>query len=295
MSHWYLQDGSPFYEVVGKNGELRPTTLRDARPVKAVPSVTTIMAIQEKPALINWKQEQLLNAFMRCSPPVSEYALCESGWSEEEALSFVEQDYKRWRSEVLNMASQVGRDAAENGTRIHDAIEEAIKNDFIATTNDLIDVVEPVIEFLKNNFDGFEFVAEASFYHPSGFGGKVDLYGVKDAGTANERRMVLDFKTKLKTKEQIEKLRAYDDHHMQTAAYVVGLEDSKRWSQMFDYALWERYNLFIGYDINPDGIFVPTGLKLTESKHFSREWYMFEKLLEFWKLKNKYDVELIDD
>jgi hypothetical protein len=35
--HYYLPDGSPFYEVLGKNGKLRSVNIRDAKEVKAVP------------------------------------------------------------------------------------------------------------------------------------------------------------------------------------------------------------------------------------------------------------------
>ena len=30
-THWYTKGGTPAYMILGKNGKLRPTTLRDAR------------------------------------------------------------------------------------------------------------------------------------------------------------------------------------------------------------------------------------------------------------------------
>ena len=47
------------YTVVGKTG-VRPTTLRDARTKDLVPSVTTILNVAAKPALIAWMQKQVL-------------------------------------------------------------------------------------------------------------------------------------------------------------------------------------------------------------------------------------------
>ena len=268
MSHYYALDGTPTYELKGANGKMRPTTIRDARKLTLVPSVTTIMAVQDKPALLIWKQGQILDAVLN-NPinPLSQGALV---------------DY--WRKEIVSRSNDVGRKAAENGNIIHDSLEQYIKDGVVDTK--MLNIVEPVMNFLKENFSGFEWVAEDSFAHPLGFGGKIDLYGVKNKGKDNEQRMVLDFKTKNKGTDDIEKLKAYDDHHLQTAAYTKGLEDTK-FDKNLDYSAWGRYNLFIGYEI-VDNSFVFTGLKLTESKDFEREWGMFEKLLEFWKLKNNY-------
>ena len=42
--HWYRGDnGQPQYTVKAKDGSDRPTTLRDARKLNLVPSVTTVM------------------------------------------------------------------------------------------------------------------------------------------------------------------------------------------------------------------------------------------------------------
>ena len=47
--HWYTKDGAPAYTVEGKTG-VRNTTLRDARKLGLIPSVTTIISIMEKKA-----------------------------------------------------------------------------------------------------------------------------------------------------------------------------------------------------------------------------------------------------
>ena len=269
--HWYTLDGTPTYEVKGANGKLRDTTLRDARKLKLVPSVTTVMGVQDKPNLLTWKMNQLLDAAVTCPfHPLLD--------NEQE-----------WRYKVLKQSNEFTKRAAENGTLIHDSLEQCIKEDFIGCKESIIDVIEPVICYLKENFSGFEWVAEDSFAHPLGFGGKIDLYGIKNKGGDNEQRMVLDFKTKNKDSGNIDKIKAFDDHHLQTAAYVMGLEDTKNFGGHLDYSKWKRYNLFIGYEVNEKGVFKFTGLKLTESKDFEREWGMFEKLLEFWKLKNSYN------
>lgn len=258
--HWYTLTGESAYEVKGANGKLRPTTLRDARKLNLVPSVTTVMSVQDKPALLNWKINQVLDAVVQ-----TPYTMFD--------------DEQQWRAMVLRKSTEISRQAADYGSKIHDSIETHLKTG----TSELAHLSQIVVDYLVENFPGFVWTAEDSFAHPLGFGGKIDLYGVRGG-----ERMVLDFKTKQKSAGDIDDLKAYDDHHTQTAAYVKGLEDTK-FEKKLDYSKWKRYNLFIGYEVtNCDLKF--TGMKLTESTDFEREWGMFEKLLEFWKLKNRYMI-----
>lgn len=60
--HWYTRDGVPQYTVEAKKGGQRATTLRDARTMNLVPSVTTILGVAAKPALLAWMQQQVLMA-----------------------------------------------------------------------------------------------------------------------------------------------------------------------------------------------------------------------------------------
>ena len=53
--HWYKKDGTPCYEVKGKTGAMRDTTLADARKTGLLPSVSTILSILAKPGLVNWQ------------------------------------------------------------------------------------------------------------------------------------------------------------------------------------------------------------------------------------------------
>src|SRR5512139_1672294 len=64
-SHWYTTDGDPMYEVIAKSTGLpRNTTLADARKLNLLPSVTTILKILHKQALVNWLIEQAVLAAM---------------------------------------------------------------------------------------------------------------------------------------------------------------------------------------------------------------------------------------
>jgi hypothetical protein len=59
-NHWYTRSGVPQYTVEAKKGGPRNTTLRDARAMGLVPSVTTILNIIAKPGLTLWLQQQVL-------------------------------------------------------------------------------------------------------------------------------------------------------------------------------------------------------------------------------------------
>ena len=60
--HWYTQEGEPMYTLIGANGKERNTTLRDAKSLGLVPSVTTILGMVAKPALENWKITQAIKS-----------------------------------------------------------------------------------------------------------------------------------------------------------------------------------------------------------------------------------------
>lgn len=192
--HWYKPDGTPFYSIIGKNGNERSVTLRDARQINAVPSVTTILSILSKPALETWKVKQGILAALTLSREFQE--------SDEAFLERVMQDSKRQAIE-----------AAEEGTRIHDAIECHFKG--VSVPSQYIPHVESVREEIARLYPHInDWRAEDSFAHSSGFGGKVDLHSPSTG-------IVIDFKTKDGLVETWDRL-AYDQY-IQLAAYQHGL------------------------------------------------------------------------
>ena len=104
-SHWYLSDGSAFHETPRADGNgLRAVTLRDARKVTALPSVTNILGVLAKPGLESWKQEQAILAALTLPR------------NDGETLD----DFPR--RVVSDMGEQV-RHAADLGSAVHRAIE----------------------------------------------------------------------------------------------------------------------------------------------------------------------------
>ena len=187
--HWYTKDGHPAYTTIGKTGE-RPTTLRDARKLGLLPSVTTINGMLSKAGLDTWKQQQVLLAALTL--PRSE------GESEQE-----------WLARVMQDSKATGREAAERGTAIHAVIEEYFEQKYMPNKPPYLDAIDKA---LIDAFGSQLWLTEKSFGHPLGFGGKCDL--MSSSG------FVVDFKTK---ETDLDKVDVYFEHEMQLAAYREGL------------------------------------------------------------------------
>lgn len=103
-AHWYQRDGVACHTVPSLKGEPRPTTLRDARKLGLLPSVTNILSVIAKPELTAWLQEQAVMAALTL-PRIA-------GETEDAFAKRVVAD------------SQTTRDgAADFGTAFHDGAE----------------------------------------------------------------------------------------------------------------------------------------------------------------------------
>jgi hypothetical protein len=61
-AHWYRRDGEALHSVPSAKGQPRPTTLRDARKLGLLPSVTNVLGVINKPELVEWKMTQAVLA-----------------------------------------------------------------------------------------------------------------------------------------------------------------------------------------------------------------------------------------
>ena len=195
-NHWYAKDGTPAYTVTAKNGEQRSTTLRDAKKMGLLPSVTTIMKAAASPGLEAWKLNQMMLAALTL--PRAE------GESEESFIKRIQTDSK-----------DQARKAAERGTQVHTAIEQFFDGQINA--NDL-PYLEPVYKAVNDTFGNLMWAVEKSFAAESGFAGKVDLHSRDGEG------VVADFKTMEFTSDTLEKVAGFDENVMQLAAYRNGLK-----------------------------------------------------------------------
>jgi hypothetical protein len=187
-NHWYKQDGSPCYEVpyADKKKGMRATTIRDARKLNLVPSVTTILQVMDKPGLNNWLQDRVLESALTLPRKENE--------PDKAYMARIKKDSKELSSIAMN-----------EGTKIHDACEKIFKGEEPIAYRD---IARKVKDKIINKF-GSEWEAERSFATDT-YGGKVDL---------SKYHFVIDYKTK----EKFTKKMAYDEHLMQLVAYGLGL------------------------------------------------------------------------
>lgn len=188
--HWYTREGEPAYTQPNKSrGGERPTTIRDARKLDLVPSVTTIIDVMAKPGLERWKLNQLMLAAL--------------------TLPAVEgEDLKTYESRLWEDANAQSEQARQRGTEIHGYIEAYFMDGKYADNP----YVVAVRECLETHFGEQDWHTEKSFASPLGFGGKIDLYSDE---------VIIDYKTKDKIDE---KPMSYLEHKMQLSAYRKGLE-----------------------------------------------------------------------
>ena len=192
-NHWYTRDGVPQYTVEAKKGGQRNTTLRDARVMNLVPSVTTILGVAAKPALLAWLQQQVLLAALtlprRPDEPEKEYI-----------------------DRIISDSKEQGRAAADAGTDIHASIQGHYEDRPTGRHHESVSACTKAIE---DHFGKWTWISERSFAHELGFGGKCDLFAGSGEG------VVIDIKTKEFTDPA--KVDGYEENLMQLSAYRVGL------------------------------------------------------------------------
>lgn len=191
--HWYTRTGESAYTVIGKNGKERNTTLRDARTMNLVPSVTTILKCASAPGLEAWKQQQILLASLTLT-------------------RFQDETEIDWIDRIIADSKETGKKAAERGTAIHAGVQGYYEGKVI---EEYLPHAKACEQAINNHFGQKLWISEESFADKIGFGGKCDLNSKNDNG------YVVDIKTKEFTDP--EKIQAYDEHLMQLAAYRHGL------------------------------------------------------------------------
>ena len=244
--HWYSRAGEPAYQQVTQKGGLRATDLRDARKLGLVPSVTTVLAVVAKPQLEKWKRDQSVMAALTLPR--------HDGETEDTLLRRIYTD-----SEAQAKA------AAEEGTRIHDAIEQYFKEGYPATGPYIAHVRATRAELSRLFPDINDWVPEASFASGMGYGDKVDLHS-PSAG------IVVDFKGKDGDFSDGKKL-AYDQH-WQLAAYHYGLRLPSNVCA----------NLFVSRT-HPGKV----ASHVWSAADVAEGWEVFEASLRLWKAIKRYD------
>ena len=233
--HWYDGEGKPAYTqtvATGKRkGEPRPTTMRDARKLGLVPSVTTINGLLDKPALTHWRIREAVNKALAA----------------ERGTEYFEDN------------------SAERGSQIHAAIENWIE---VGEVDEEYAAYATICKDVFTLTGVSTPVSERSFTSPLGYGGAVDLHDVGanvliDFKTKNLSKEDVEKGKKLAYDEHAMQLAAYRlGLDMPTAkcynlflsrtepdAYILhewSEEDIKRGERMFllSFMLWKESKKF---------------------------------------------------
>ncbi len=251
--HWYDREGNPVYTVPRADGKgIRNTTLRDARKLMLAPSVSGIISMAAKPGLDKWKQDQMMEAAR---------LICRLQGEDQASFD------KRTRDK----ADEISSEARRKGTEVHAAVEQYYSG--VPFSGDYSVIVDSVASALVAEYGISTGTVEKSFYHPSGYGGKPDMYGPN---------LMIDFKTKKYEKDvafnnpAVVKKFIYDEHPMQLGAYRRGVD--------IPHALC--INVFINVAEGREGEVAiyehsEEDIKIAEEK--------FDCLLQYWKLTKNYE------
>ena len=193
MGHYYKQDGEPCYYVEKNGGGLRDTTIRDARKLNLVPSVTEILKVADKPGLNKWLIDQhILSAL---TVPRDE------SLASDELIKLIRKD-----------ANEQSKLAREKGSEIHDALERFfLGNPSTYHFVEYSDIFDAAKQALLDEFGEQVWIPEKPFASPLGYGGKCDIHCPI---------AIIDFKT---TDKPLDGLKCWDEHKMQGSAYKHGL------------------------------------------------------------------------
>lgn len=199
-SHFYTLAGLPCHEVASKSGGLRPTTLRDARKLRLVPSVSGIIKFpfEQKQNLVGYFVDSALEAVL--TSPGVQLALPAG------------QTLKQFCDEVLiakQEQREESRSAAEFGTAFHAAMAQSLRGE--AYDERLAPWVTRVTAHVRSLGEPVHIEWPAASA-TDGFGGTIDLVVRRPDGSL----CIVDYKT---TKRLPKKPEPWPDHAKQLAAY----------------------------------------------------------------------------
>jgi len=193
-SHWYHRDGTPCHEVTAKSTGLpRPTTVKDARKLGLVPSVTNILNMKSKPALNTWLQDNAIRAALATPQNPGE-------------------PDEQWHSRIAEEAGRIGKEAAEWGTLLHSHLETYLTTGAMTGPGDILEYLRGAETWLRDNIET-TIQAEQSVVGDLGYAGRLDLYAMLKDG----RRAVIDFKSQKLVGKRAPGF--YKEWSMQLAAY----------------------------------------------------------------------------
>ena len=253
-SHWYLPDGTPYHDVPRADGNgTRSVTLRDARKVNAMPSVTNILSVLSKPGLDAWKQEQAIMA-----------ALTLPKRDDESLDAFA-------RRVVTDMSEQV-RSAADLGSAVHAAIEVYLQTGEPPENPDILRLFQPMKLWIDEHIERIGLVETVAVHSDFGYAGRIDLVAkLKSTGTW----AVIDFKTqKMKPdKKGVFQAAFYETWPLQLMAYFRALNHAGECSRKL-----EDIASVVINSVEP----TPVQVKIWPRDEHEPFWQAFQCARELW-------------
>lgn len=164
-SHWYTKAGDPCHkvEMTTRPGEWRNTSLRDARKLGLVPSVTNVLRIIANPGLDAWKQSIAIEAALTHPVPDGDPI-------DEHIPAIVEE------------AKSISESAKLLGSKHHNTIESIIPwlngetDEYLRDDAVPIETCEAFISWY-HDYKLESHAIERAFVSPVGYGGRIDFEG----------------------------------------------------------------------------------------------------------------------
>ncbi len=257
QSHWYQREtGVAVYEVpmTSKEG-MRRTSLKDARKLDLVPSVTTILKSMAAPGLEIWKAEQLLQAALTLPRKQGE-------------------TLDAYAKRIVEDSKAQGIEAASRGKQLHTAIEQSIQGEEYDPrwTDHVIKVRDTLIQH------GIYLVGQSEHSFSTQINGL--WYGGKIDYSQRTEPIVLDVKSKdeIKPKKQL----IYDEHAMQIGAYGYGLFNIITTNKAWKWETFRGLNVFVGVNDCEVRVIEHTPEDLEHG------FELFRSILDFWTRKNRF-------
>lgn len=283
-SHWYSRTGIPTYEVPyaetnkAKRGQFRSTTLTDARKMDLLPSVTNILDVKAKPALINWKLE---------------WAIISAITSQQQEGESMEE----WAERIARDAEEIASSAAKFGSRVHQSIEDYLVQGEITVDEEIVPYFENWMAWAQDNLDLSGAIFSERVVVGDGYAGRADLKArpklgspfyqqIVDAGHNAEDYGTIDFKTRRWKVEEGKKSKPalYDSDPSQLAAYLSADISMASEEEADDCSSWVA-SVLINSEVPTEPIFV----KVWSEAEIEKGMKVFRACQELWVLDRDYD------
>jgi hypothetical protein len=202
-ARFYTKAGEPCFEIPKKSGNgMKSPTIRDAREMELLPSVTHLIRTLNRPELNEWITEQCVLAVLTTPR--------KPGETDDEFVRRVLHEERIQDQEVER--------ARKMGNQIHAALEDALNMGLSSSPNKaMAPYVDPVLQWRMKV--GRVVWAERILVG-EGYAGKADL--LLDLEDINFLQLI-DFKTTSRLPKA-----SYHEHRLQTSAYAKAADNNKK-------------------------------------------------------------------